>query len=147
MPLDAIDRRILTVLQQDGRMTNQALAERVGLSPSPCLRRVRLLEEAGVLRGYVAVIDQKAVDLPVSVFISEAGPAGLPGAGVLHRPAGRRALPEEKAAPPRRHCLDRIELRPGPGQAHQRAAHRLSLLPPASQPRAPDRWRTVMRFG
>ncbi|WP_439572188.1 Lrp/AsnC family transcriptional regulator [Phreatobacter sp.] len=70
MSLDAIDRRILTALQQDGRMTNQALAERVGLSPSPCLRRVRLLEEAGVVRGYVAVVEQKAVGLPVSIFIS-----------------------------------------------------------------------------
>jgi Lrp/AsnC family leucine-responsive transcriptional regulator len=70
MRLDAIDRRILTELQQDGRMTNQALAERVGLSPTPCLRRVRILEEAGVIRSYVAVVDQKAVDLPVSVFIS-----------------------------------------------------------------------------
>ncbi|MCA0319629.1 MAG: Lrp/AsnC family transcriptional regulator [Proteobacteria bacterium] len=70
MRLDAIDRRILTELQQDGRMTNQALAERVGLSPTPCLRRVRILEGAGVIRSYVAVVDQKAVDLPVSVFIS-----------------------------------------------------------------------------
>lgn len=70
MRLDAIDRRILTELQRDGRMTNQALAERVGLSPTPCLRRVRILEEAGVIRSYVAVVDQKAVDLPVSVFIS-----------------------------------------------------------------------------
>jgi Lrp/AsnC family transcriptional regulator, leucine-responsive regulatory protein len=70
MKLDALDRRILAELQRDGRITNQALAERVGLSPTPCLRRVRLLEEAGIIGGYVAVVDQKAVDLPVSVFIS-----------------------------------------------------------------------------
>ena len=70
MKLDAIDRRILSELQRDGRMTNQALAERVGLSPTPCLRRVRRLEEYGVIGGYVAVVDQRAVDLPVSVFIS-----------------------------------------------------------------------------
>lgn len=70
MRLDAIDRRVLTELQRDGRMTNQALSEKVGLSPTPCLRRVRMLEEAGVIRSYVAVVDQKAVDLPVSVFIS-----------------------------------------------------------------------------
>jgi Lrp/AsnC family leucine-responsive transcriptional regulator len=70
MRLDAIDRRILAELQRDGRITNQALAERVGLSPTPCLRRVRLLEEAGVIGGYVAVLDQKTVGLPVSVFIS-----------------------------------------------------------------------------
>jgi Lrp/AsnC family leucine-responsive transcriptional regulator len=70
MMLDNLDRRILSELQRDGRITNQALAERVGLSPTPCLRRVRLLEEAGIIGGYVAVVDQKAVDLPVSVFIS-----------------------------------------------------------------------------
>ena len=70
MQLDHLDRRILQELQRDGRMTNQALAERVGLSPTPCLRRVRLLEAAGVITGYVATIDQQAVDLPVSVFIS-----------------------------------------------------------------------------
>ena len=70
MQLDHLDRRILQELQSDGRMTNQALAERVGLSPTPCLRRVRLLEAAGVITGYVATIDQQAVDLPVSVFIS-----------------------------------------------------------------------------
>lgn len=70
MTLDAIDRRILAELQRDGRITNQALAEKVGLSATPCLRRVKRLEEAGILRGYVAVVDQKAVDLPVSVFIS-----------------------------------------------------------------------------
>jgi Lrp/AsnC family transcriptional regulator, leucine-responsive regulatory protein len=70
MRLDAIDRRILAELQRDGRMTNQALSEKVGLSPTPCLRRVRMLEEAGVIGSYVAVVDQKAVDLPVSVFIS-----------------------------------------------------------------------------
>ncbi|MCC6776853.1 MAG: Lrp/AsnC family transcriptional regulator [Hyphomicrobiales bacterium] len=70
IPLDATDVRILRCLQEDGRMTVQALAERVGLSPSPCLRRIRLLEEAGVIRRYVAVLDQNAVGLPVSVFVS-----------------------------------------------------------------------------
>ena len=70
MPLDAIDHKILRLLQEDGRTTIQALAENVGLSHSPCLRRVRMLEEAGVIRGYVAVIEQNQVGLPVSVFIS-----------------------------------------------------------------------------
>ncbi|WP_413991722.1 Lrp/AsnC family transcriptional regulator [Labrys okinawensis] len=70
MPLDAIDHKILRLLQEDGRITVQALAERVGLSHSPCLRRVRQLEESGVIRGYVAVVEQKEVGLPVSVFIS-----------------------------------------------------------------------------
>ncbi|WP_338722778.1 Lrp/AsnC family transcriptional regulator [Devosia sp. XK-2] len=68
--IDAADRKILRALQEDGRMTAQALADKVGLSASPCLRRVRQLERAGVISGYSANIDQKAVGLPVSVFIS-----------------------------------------------------------------------------
>ena len=68
--LDAIDRRILAALQEDARLTVLQLAERAGLSPSPCARRVRLLEEAGIIKGYVAVLDQVAVGLPVSVFAS-----------------------------------------------------------------------------
>jgi Lrp/AsnC family leucine-responsive transcriptional regulator len=67
--LDDIDRRILLELQRDGRMSNQDLADRVGLSPSPCLRRVRLLEEAGVIAGYRAVVDQEAVGLPITAFV------------------------------------------------------------------------------
>ena len=68
--LDGIDRKILAVLQQDGRKSIAELAEQVGLSPSPCLRRVRILEEAGVITRYVAVLDQQSVGLPVSVFVS-----------------------------------------------------------------------------
>jgi len=68
--LTAIDRRILRALQEDGRMTIQAIADRVGLSASPCLRRIRQMEDAGIIAAYSAVIDQKAVGLPVSVFIS-----------------------------------------------------------------------------
>lgn len=68
--LDAIDRRLLAILQEDCRVTIAELAERVGLTPSPCHRRIKLLEERGVLRRYIAVVDQKAVGLPVSVFIS-----------------------------------------------------------------------------
>ena len=68
--MDQIDRKLLQLLQQDGRVTAQALATRVGLSPSPCLRRIRIMEEKGIIRGYVALVDQKKVDLPVSVFIS-----------------------------------------------------------------------------
>ena len=67
--LDEIDRRILTHLQQDARMTNAKLAERVGLSPAPCLRRVRALEAAGVIRNYVALLDSRAVGRAVTVFI------------------------------------------------------------------------------
>jgi len=68
--LDTIDRRIIAALQADGRMTAQELANRVGLSPSPCARRVRLMEDRGVITGYTAVIDQDMVDLPISVFVS-----------------------------------------------------------------------------
>ena len=68
--LDDIDRKILTALQEDGRMTSVELAERVGLSPSPCARRVRLLEQARIITGYVALVDQVAVGLPISVFAS-----------------------------------------------------------------------------
>ncbi len=57
MELDEIDRRILRVLQRDGRIQNTELAKKVGLSPSPCLRRVRLLEEAGVIDRYIAVVN------------------------------------------------------------------------------------------
>jgi Lrp/AsnC family transcriptional regulator, leucine-responsive regulatory protein len=68
--LDAVDRKILGLLQTDGRMSLADLALKVGLSPSPCLRRVRMLERAGVIARYVAVLDQQAVGLPVSVFVS-----------------------------------------------------------------------------
>lgn len=68
--LDAIDRRILTQLQDNARLTNVELAESVGLSPSPCLRRVRELEQSGVIRRYVALLDPATVGLPVSVFVN-----------------------------------------------------------------------------
>ena len=68
--LDAIDRKILALLQQDGRMSLADLAGKVGLSTSPCLRRVRIMEKAGIISRYVAVLSQQAVGLPVSVFIS-----------------------------------------------------------------------------
>jgi Lrp/AsnC family leucine-responsive transcriptional regulator len=67
--LDAHDRRIIRELQMDGRVTNHALAERIGLSPSPCLRRVRLLEEAGVVSRYVALIEPETVGLNVTAFV------------------------------------------------------------------------------
>lgn len=68
--LDRIDRRILELLQEDGRQPNNELAERVGLSPSPCLRRVKALEETGVISRYVALVDPASVDLPVNIFVS-----------------------------------------------------------------------------
>ncbi|HWK00514.1 MAG TPA: Lrp/AsnC family transcriptional regulator [Xanthobacteraceae bacterium] len=68
--LDAIDRKILQCLQADGRMSLGELSAKVGLSASPCLRRVRLMEKAGIIKRYVAMVDQQSVGLPVSVFIS-----------------------------------------------------------------------------
>ncbi len=68
--LDGIDRKIVAALQADGRITTQELADKVGLSASPCARRVRLLEKAGIIKGYVAVVDQAKVGLPISVFAS-----------------------------------------------------------------------------
>jgi Lrp/AsnC family transcriptional regulator, leucine-responsive regulatory protein len=66
--LDEIDRRILAALQRDGRLQNVDLAEQVGLSPSPCLRRVRLLEEAGVIERYVALLSASKIGLGLTVF-------------------------------------------------------------------------------
>jgi Lrp/AsnC family leucine-responsive transcriptional regulator len=69
MEIDRYDRQILTILQEDGRLSNQELAERIGLSPSPCLRRVRALEEAGFLIGYRAMVDPKALGLTLMALI------------------------------------------------------------------------------
>jgi DNA-binding Lrp family transcriptional regulator len=68
MTLDRIDRQILALLQEDGRMTNVDLAERVGLTAPPCLRRVRALEQAGVIRGYHAECDPSQLGFPITVF-------------------------------------------------------------------------------
>ncbi|MES3007946.1 MAG: Lrp/AsnC family transcriptional regulator [Pseudomonadota bacterium] len=70
MNLDKTDLKILQQLQSNGRISNAELADGVGLSPSPCLRRVRALEEAGVLRRYVGLVDPRAVGLPISVFVN-----------------------------------------------------------------------------
>jgi Lrp/AsnC family leucine-responsive transcriptional regulator len=69
MELDRYDRQILEILQQDGRLSNQDLSERIGLSPSPCLRRVRALEEAGIITGYRALIDAKKLGLSLMALI------------------------------------------------------------------------------
>lgn len=68
--LDAIDRRILFLLQQDGRLTNVELARRVGLTPPPCLRRVKRLEEAGIITGYRARINHDATGGGLEVMVS-----------------------------------------------------------------------------
>ncbi len=86
-PLDAIDRRIIASLQADGRLSNIDLAERVGLSPSPCLRRVKRLEREGYIGAYRAVLERDRVGLGFTVFV------GIKIAG--H--ANDRALDFEKA--------------------------------------------------
>ncbi len=67
--LDKTDRKILTYLQSDGRMTNAELAEKINLSPSACLRRVQRLEKDKVIDGYVMLINQEAVGKPTNIFV------------------------------------------------------------------------------
>ncbi|HCT35248.1 MAG TPA: AsnC family transcriptional regulator, partial [Sulfitobacter sp.] len=62
--MDSKDREIIKALQRNGRLTNQDLAAQVNLSPSPCLRRTRALEEKGVIKGYTAIVDERAYGLP-----------------------------------------------------------------------------------
>lgn len=69
LKLDKIDHAIITNLQNDGRISNADLADRVGLSQSACIRRVKSLEKDGVIEGYVAVMDQTAAGLPDNVFV------------------------------------------------------------------------------
>jgi len=68
--MDRTDFRILDILQRDARVSNQELAERVSLSPSPCLRRVRRLEEAGVIRGYAAQLDAQCLGLGLLAYVT-----------------------------------------------------------------------------
>ena len=70
LSLDRIDRQLLELLQADGRLSNIELADRVSLSPSPCLRRVRALEESGVIRKYVALLDPGRVGLGLLAFVN-----------------------------------------------------------------------------
>jgi len=69
MTLDRYDRKMLEVLQQEGRISNQELAERIGLSPSPCLRRMRALEESGIISGYRAHLDAGKLGLSLMALI------------------------------------------------------------------------------
>ena len=68
--LDKTDRKILAILQADGRLTNQEVAERVNLSPSPCLRRIKRLEESGVIRQYVALLDPEKIGLGLLAYVN-----------------------------------------------------------------------------
>jgi Lrp/AsnC family leucine-responsive transcriptional regulator len=83
--LDGIDRKILNALQTDGRLSNVELADRVALSPSPCLRRVKRLEDQGVIAGYRAVLDRKALGLGLTVFVEiKVGKHSKENAALLH---------------------------------------------------------------
>jgi Lrp/AsnC family leucine-responsive transcriptional regulator len=68
--LDRTDLRILEILQTDGRLSNQEIADRVSLSPSPCLRRIRRLEELGVIRQYVALVDPQKIGLGLLAYVT-----------------------------------------------------------------------------
>jgi Lrp/AsnC family transcriptional regulator len=87
MRLDAIDRRILELVQQDASLSSEAISKRVGLSPSPCWRRLQRLEREGYIRGRVALLDAEKLDLSVVVFAS-----------VKLSAHGRQALPEFEQA-------------------------------------------------
>lgn len=69
MKLDRYDRQILRILQLEGRISNQELADRIGLSPSPCLRRVQAIEKAGLITGYRAMVDARALGLSLMALI------------------------------------------------------------------------------
>ena len=69
MKLDRYDRQMLEILQEDGRISNQDLADRIGLSPSPCLRRLRALEDAGIVTGYRALLNAKALGYSLMALI------------------------------------------------------------------------------
>lgn len=69
MEIDKFDRDILHILQQEGRINNQDLAERINLSPSPCLRRVRQLEDSGIIEGYVALLNARKLGLTLMAFV------------------------------------------------------------------------------
>jgi Lrp/AsnC family leucine-responsive transcriptional regulator len=91
--MDRIDRRILEVLQEDGRLTNVELAERVALSPSPCLRRVKRLEDEGIIAGYRAVLDRRRLGLGLTVLVEiKVGQHSRDNAAEHHRALA--AIPE-----------------------------------------------------
>ena len=70
MPLDQLDRRILEIVQDDADLSNVEIGDRIGLSPSPCLRRMRLLREAGIIRKRVALLEPEQIGVPLIVFVN-----------------------------------------------------------------------------
>lgn len=92
MAFDEFDRKILQILQTEGRLSNTELAERIGLSPTPCLRRVKALEQAGVIKGYRAMLDPGELGLGLTVLV------GIKVDG--HRDENARAIQEALLAMP-----------------------------------------------
>lgn len=92
--LDKTDRKILSILQSDGRLSNQEVAERVNLSPSPCLRRIKNLEESGVIRQYVALLDADKIGLGLLAYVN----VRLTKHSDLPAPAGRSPLADFSAS-------------------------------------------------
>lgn len=95
--IDTIDRRILAILQENGRLSNQEIAERINLSPSPCLRRIRRLEESGVIRGYVALLDAQKLGLDLLAYVNvrlekRSGPGLSPRGDTTHADLFRAAV-------------------------------------------------------
>ncbi|HET6469422.1 MAG TPA: Lrp/AsnC family transcriptional regulator [Geminicoccaceae bacterium] len=89
---DPVKRRILAVLQREGRLTNQELAERVGISASPCWRRVKELEESGVIRRYAALLDPQKVGVGECVFVQvELQPGSRDVSGAFERAVKERS--------------------------------------------------------
>ncbi|ATE67386.1 Lrp/AsnC family transcriptional regulator [Rhizorhabdus dicambivorans] len=84
MTLGALDRKILDRLQQNGRISNVALAEQIGMSPSPCLRRLKQLEDSGVIKGYTAILDRVAVGQGLLAFVEVKVPQ-VPGEPIIER--------------------------------------------------------------
>jgi Lrp/AsnC family leucine-responsive transcriptional regulator len=93
MNLDRYDRRILQILQEEGRISNQLLAERIGLSQSPCLRRVKALEESGLISAYRALVDAKKLGLSLMALIHISMDRHTPER-FSHFDASVKALPE-----------------------------------------------------
>ena len=124
--LDSIDRRLLAELQAEGRVTNVDLARRVGLTAPPCLRRVRALEEAGVIRGYHAELDASKLGFAITVFamvsLKSQAEEDLRGVREAHQGAARSARVPHAQRRDRLHPQDRqqgpAEL---PGIPHQQA--------------------------
>ncbi|HYE49927.1 MAG TPA: Lrp/AsnC family transcriptional regulator [Azospirillaceae bacterium] len=90
--LDSADLRILDALQRNGRLSNVDLAEKVGLSPSPCLRRVKDLEEDGYIQGYAAILDRRKLGLGVVAFVEVKIDQNAEGDAVFRRAVGQ--IPE-----------------------------------------------------